>query len=405
MRILIAHDYGGLVGGAEHMSVTLRDGLRRRGHDARLFASTAAPLPLENQADYTCYGTVNPIRCLLPLGNPHACLRLRQILDEFRPDLVHVRMFHTQLSPWILPMLRDLPAILHVVNYNLICPKNTKTLPDGAPCHYRPGTICARQGCVSWPVVAQQALVRWMTDLSVFDRIITNSHWVRRRLEAEDVRVDDAIWNGVPVRPARPALQSDSVPTVAFAGRFTAKKGIDVLLRAFRAVVDAVPAARLLLAGDGEQRRLLEALIGELRLGEHVTCLGHLKREEMEQRFAGAWVQVVPSTWEEPFGIVAAEAMMRGTAVIATNSGGLAEQVVEGETGFTVAPGDDAAMAAAMMRILQDRDLAERLGRAGRERALASFTEERIVGRFESVYASVLSERATAAPAVGHTSA
>ncbi len=57
MKVLIVHDYGTLHGGAEHMAATLRDGLRARGHDARLFASTAQPLPLDNIADYTCRGS------------------------------------------------------------------------------------------------------------------------------------------------------------------------------------------------------------------------------------------------------------------------------------------------------------------------------------------------------------
>jgi glycosyltransferase involved in cell wall biosynthesis len=105
-----------------------------------------------------------------------------------------------------------------------------------------------------------------------------------------------------------------------------------------------------------------------------VQFLGHLDHPALEHALAAAWVQAIPSRWEEPFGLVAAEAMMRGTAAVASDAGGLAEQVVQGETGYRVAPGDPHALAGALTRVLADRDHAERLGARGRSHALAYFT-------------------------------
>ncbi|MBK6803758.1 MAG: glycosyltransferase [Betaproteobacteria bacterium] len=134
MRVLLLHDYGTLSGGAEVMIVALRDALRSRGHEAILFTSTARPLPLPLVSDEQCFGTVSPLRRVLQAANPHAVARLRTVLRDFRPDVVHVKMFLTQLSPLVLPLLRPFPSLLHVINYNLVCPINTKTLPDGTPC-------------------------------------------------------------------------------------------------------------------------------------------------------------------------------------------------------------------------------------------------------------------------------
>lgn len=388
MRILIVHDYGVPVGGAEHLCLTLRDGLRARGHDARLFASAAEPLPdLPRIADYTAYGSMR-WRRVLQAANPAAAAALRRVIADFRPDVVHVRMFMTQLSPLILPALRAVPSLLHVVNYNLICPLNTKTLPDGSPCVVRQGAACHATGCLPWIGVARAAVQTALTDVSVFDRVITNSEWVRRRLEAEGVHVDGVVWNGVPVRPARPPL--DGPPTVAFAGRFVAKKGADVLLEAFARVARAEPDAHLLLAGGGPQEASLRAIVGREGLGDRVRFLGHLSREALEEAFAGAWVQAVPSTYEEPFGIVAAEGMMRGTAVVASAAGGLTEQVDDGVTGLLVPPGDAEALAAALLGLLRDRDEAERMGAAGRRAALSAFTEDHMVDGFAALYPSVL---------------
>jgi glycosyltransferase involved in cell wall biosynthesis len=110
---------------------------------------------------------------------------------------------------------------------------------------------------------------------------------------------------------------------------------------------------------------------------------GHLSR---------AWVQAVPSVWAEPFGFVAAEAMMRGSAVVATNTGGLGEIVQDGMTGRQTPPGDVEALAAALIEILSDRELAERYGAAGRAFALTHLTHGQWLDRFEALYRDMLGD-------------
>jgi glycosyltransferase involved in cell wall biosynthesis len=390
MNVLIVHDYGTLSGGAENVSVMLRDGLRRRGHDARLFASTAQPLPLPNVADYTCFGTMSSARKLLQVANPSAVRRLRRVLREFAPDVVHVRMFNTQLSPLILQPLTRYRTLLHVGSYELICPLLTKTLPDGSACHNKAGMACYRAGCVPLLGVARtlvQARLRhqWQDGITLK---VPNSDWVRRRLLAEGIDAGEAVLNGVPVRAARPPLADP--PTVAFAGRLVPKKGVDVLLDAMARVVAEMPRARLLLAGDGPERRTIEETVAASGLASNVIALGHRPRAELERLLAGAWVQAVPSRWEEPFGNAAAEAMMRGTAVVASDTGGLRELVQDGVTGFLVPRGDANALAQALLRVLGDAALAERLGAHARATALAELTEDRMVECFLELYEQLL---------------
>ncbi|MGH9672585.1 MAG: glycosyltransferase, partial [Bryobacteraceae bacterium] len=102
--------------------------------------------------------------------------------------------------------------------------------------------------------------------------------------------------------------------------------------------------------------------------------------------FDSVWVQVIPSTWEEPFGLVAPEAMMRGTAVIASASGGLPESVVDGETGLLFPPGDAQSLSRALRTVLANKDVAESMGRAGRESALDRFSESRFAENALSLY-------------------
>jgi len=396
MRVLIVNDYGTRTGGAETMCLMERDELRRRGHEARFFASSARPLDVPIAADDTCLGTTSRWRTLLQSANPWAARRLREVMDDFQPDVVHVRMFLTQLSPLILPVLRNVPSLLHVADYRPICPISIKQKPDGTACHDRPGAVCHRDGCIplrdALPIRAQMAL--WNRWRDTFDAVIANSYWVADRLRAEGIEVTQTIQNGVPIRPARPQL--DGPPTVAFAGRIVPNKGIGVLLDAFAQVAQAVPDARLVIAGDGPEREALTQHARQLGIASQVEWLGHLSRDDAEAAFASAWVQAVPSTWEEPFGLVAAEGLMRGTAVVASKLGGLAEIVVDGETGALVPAGDPNALANALLPILSDRDHAEALGHAGRARALAHFSESRLVDAFETLYRQLVGETASA---------
>jgi glycosyltransferase involved in cell wall biosynthesis len=386
MKILLVNDYATPTGGAEILMLALRDGLRRRGHDARLFASSARPIQSGILADYECFGTTSRYRTLLQAANPWAFWRFREALAEFQPDVVHVMMFLTQLSPLILPLLWEVPSLYHVQWYRPVCPVGTKMLPNGTTCQVPAGTVCYRNRCLplrDWvPLMIQMKL--WRRWRNAFNMIVANSEAVRRRLIEEGLEPVEVVFNGVPIPSPRPPLSSS--PAVAFAGRLVREKGVDVLLRAFARVVAEIPTARLLLAGDGPERERLTKLTAELGLSATVSMLGHLSREQLERACAVAWVQCVPSRWAEPFGMVAAEALMRGTAVVASGCGGLTEIVQDGRTGILVPPGDAEALAEALLRLLRNRELAEQMGRAGREVALARFSEGAFVDRFEQLH-------------------
>jgi glycosyltransferase involved in cell wall biosynthesis len=148
-----------------------------------------------------------------------------------------------------------------------------------------------------------------------------------------------------------------------------------------------------LIAGDGPQRAELSRLVEEMSLGAHVQFLGHRSRDVLQQQLAGAWVHVVPSRLDEPFGIAAAEAMMLGTAVVASNAGGLSELVEDGRTGILVPPASVAALSSAIICLLNDRTLAEEMGSAGRRRAMTHFSLPTCVDKFIRLYESIGNNR------------
>lgn len=397
MRVLIINDLGTDTGGAERVSIELRDQLRAHGHEAKLFASDYGPVPgMPVIADATCLGATGHLQSILSVANPSAYFALRELLAEYRPDVVHLRMFHWQLSPLVLACLADWPCLVHVVNYDLICPINTKTLPSGKPCQHRPGAVCRDEGCIgSLGLIrmrAQRAIrERYFADAC--DRLITNSHWVRRRLEQEDIRVDAVVWNGVATTPRRDNL-CPGPPTVGYAGRLVPKKGVDTLIRAFALVHSTLPEARLLIAGEGESRSWLESLTRELRVSDSVVFLGHLAKDDLHRAFEMLWVQAAPSHWEEPFGLVAAESMMRSTAVVTANTGGLSEQNLEAQTGYQVPPADIKAWAGALLRILTDRAHAIDLGKTARMHAETHLSHKTFMRSILSQYEMTIRPRA-----------
>jgi glycosyltransferase involved in cell wall biosynthesis len=393
MKILLVNDYATPTGGAELLTLALRSRLRERGHDARLFTSSARPGGSSSFADYECFGTTSLLRTPLQTVNPWAFWQLRRVLAAFRPDVVHVGVFLTQLSPVILPLLKKVPSVYQVHWYRSICPLGTKTLPDGTACQMPAGAVCYRSGCLplyGWaPLMLQMRL--WRRWRPVFRQIIANSEVLKRRLLAEGIGPVEVLSPGVPVQPLRPPLSSP--PTIAFAGRLVRQKGVDVLLGAFAKVMAQSPEARLLVAGDGRERAPLQRLIADSGLSANVFFLGHLSRADVERRFTAAWVQVVPSRFAEAFGLAAAEAMMRGTAVVASASGGLPEIVRDGQTGFLVPPGDTQALAEALLVFLRDRALAEQMGKAGREVALAHFREETYIDKAIQLYQTLCRQK------------
>lgn len=269
------HDYAARAGGGEVMLGQLRAGLRARGHDVRLFASSAGAAGEPLEAEY-CAGTVSPFRTLLQSANPWAARALRRVLRDFRPDVVHVTMFLTRLSPLILPCLEGVPSLYYATWYRPVCRLGTRLRPDGSECRERAGAACLQGGCVpgrDWAPLTLQAHL-WRRWRHRFTRVVPASEAVRRVLLENGEPVGPALPFGVPDLPARPPLTRP--PVAAFAGRLAATKGVAVLLRAFRRVRDAMPEARLLIAGEGPEAAALKHLAAELGLEDCVTAFERL---------------------------------------------------------------------------------------------------------------------------------
>ena len=159
-------------------------------------------------------------------------------------------------------------------------------------------------------------------------------------------------------------------------------KGVDTLLRAARRVLDSRPKTAFLIAGDGRDRARLERLAWSLGINTKVRFMG--QRSDNLQILKAIDVFVLPSL-SEGMGSVLLEAAACGAPIIATRVGGIPEVVSDGENGLLYPPGDSQALAAALLRLLDDRELAKRLAAEGARR-LDRFSVDKMGRATEKVY-------------------
>ena len=175
--------------------------------------------------------------------------------------------------------------------------------------------------------------------------------------------IDYAFWSAASDTRGRGA------PVVLTVGRLDPVKGHDVLLRAFARLLDNLPDARLVVVGGGGGRGQLERLAGDLGIRASVEFTGELHAEGVRGRMRGADCFVLPSR-SEGWPLAPLEAMAAGVPVVATRVGGVPE-IVQPGTGLLVPPEDPVALAAALVSVLREGELAAGLSRRGRRRAQA----------------------------------
>lgn len=236
------------------------------------------------------------------------------------------------------------------------------------------------------------------------DKVIAVSHEIkaslmqRRGLPAEKIEV---IHYGVDLEKyvplaSKPEIrrelsirESDTVLVVT--ARLEEVKGHRYFLDAFQRIANAFAEASVLFVGDGSCRAALERQIGEYGLEKRIRLLGI--RPDVHRILNAADIFVLPSIAGEGLPNVVLEAMACGKPVVATDVGGTAEAVVDGENGYVVPPRDVAALADALHRLMQNPEQQHTFGRASRERAEQHFSLDRQIQRFTSLYLTLYAQK------------
>jgi glycosyltransferase involved in cell wall biosynthesis len=321
-----------------------------------------------------------------------------QTLRRRRPDIVHVHELYPMISPWVLPRCSEagVPVVMTCNDFRLSCPVAT---------HYSQGQACFRcaGGREYWGVLRNcrgslaESTAYALRNASarhfgLFDRHVRRyvaiSRYQREHLIDQlglDAARVELIHCAIDL-PAEPVADPAAGSYVGFAGRFVAEKGVEVMVQACR-----LAGLPMRLAGDADHHPAV-------RDDDDAAFVMTRSPADLADFYRGARIIVVPSTWPETFGIVAAEAMGHGVPVIVSRIGGLQGSVRDGETGLLAEPGDAQDLADKLRRVWDDASLARRLGAGARRHALAEFSVQTHCERLMRVYRGVA---AGAVPAAG----
>lgn len=307
----------------------------------------------------------DPLRALAKLGNVLGyAFDVRRAMRTLDADIVYVH--NDPLLAWLVPKRPGQKLVLHMHNDHL-----TKA---------------------ALKPVLDRALSRVDLVLCVSDFITDRA---RRALPGHASKIqtvlnatDTDLFRKYPPGDAPDAFGSGGADAGAFrflyVGRLTEDKGVHVLLDAFASVHATCANARLVIAGSSffanapkttYQRQLAERAAP---LAASIEFTGFIPHDRLRFMYSQADAVVVPSTWQEPFGLVGLEAMASETCVIATRVGGIPELITDAQTGLLVAPDDARALAAAMTRVMQDAELRRRIGRAARQDVVRRFAYPRL---------------------------
>lgn len=363
MRVLFwSEQFWPQIGGIEVWSAKLLAALSQRGHEFAVVASQDDPTS-QSSTQY-CGMPVHrfPFWIALnerDLGKLMEIKRaVTEIKERFKPDLVHLNL----TGPSVYFQLQTENSHRAPLLLSLHQPLDHQS---GSPASI---TRCILRAA-DW-VTAGSALV-----LST-----------GRRILPEIVSRSSIIHFGFDEHKLQPEPLPFDEPRLLCLGRLVFEKGFDLALTALSRIKDNFPKLRLIVASDGPARPDLERQAAELNLTGRVDFIGWVEFDKLRALFNSSTIVLMPSRVVEGFGLVAMEAAMMGRPVVATRSGGLAEVVMDGETGFLVEPENSQALADAIAYLLDNRDTATTMGKAARTRARSLFGWKRHVDAFDALY-------------------
>ncbi|MEN8164620.1 MAG: glycosyltransferase [Acidobacteriota bacterium] len=181
-------------------------------------------------------------------------------------------------------------------------------------------------------------------------------------------------------------------PQILFVGRFSENKGISDLVRAMVIIGAEMPEARLALVGFGPDEDRIRSTIAAVGLGDRVTILGRVSRDDIPAHMASADLLVLPSIKVEGLGVVLLEALASGTPVVGTDVGGIPDIIEDGVTGLLCRSQDPPDIAAKCLRMLQDEDLKRRTTENGLKLVEARFSWAGIGAALEGILLGCLRE-------------
>jgi glycosyltransferase involved in cell wall biosynthesis len=388
MRILLAHNSyrSGAPSGENRVVDQEGEALEALGHEVVRFGRSSDEIgqwPLAKKASL-------PARTV---WSRETHRELTAVLRERRPDVVHVHNTFPLLSASVLYACRDarVPVVATIHNYKLMC-ANGSFFRDGAVCHdcaHGLPVRAIRHGCyresraATAPVALAMGLHRnaWKSLVSAY---IFISAAQRDLLQGAGLAPDRVFvkHNLIP-RRSRPHVERR--PTVIYAGRLDEAKGARLLMAGWDRYLGGPdqPGLNLVIVGGGP---LEDEVAAWASARPSVQMTGTVSSGQVAGYMAGARAVLLPSTWEETFGLVAVEAMAAGVPPVAAAHGSFPELITPGVDGALFSPGDPDALALAIADVEANPGRYEDYGDQARKTYEERFDPERIMAELLEIY-------------------
>lgn len=362
MRVLLVNDRLDLEGGAERSMRLTKVLLEEHGHTVELFGS-------DHGEDLSSYWS--------RWYSGHFQRKMEQLLDEFKPDLVHANSVSRIISP--SPLLaakrRSIPVLMTLRDPHLCCARSWGITHGGEVCpkfSYRCLFRC--QGDSSLPL----GFIKYLK-VSLHRSILSSccAHFIApsRALRQMAIRNLGITPESISYLPNFIVVNQTTagnkveplVGRLLIVARLGREKGIATAIRALDTVLKKAPhlPLKLMIAGAGPARTELHRLSVHLGVSERVEFLGRLNSERVRQEFQLAQTAIIPSLWFENNPRVGLEAMQYERPLIVSDRGGLPELIENEISGLSFPANDSDALAVCLRQIVQNPDWAATLGRAG----------------------------------------
>ena len=388
MRILLVHNRyrSGTPSGENRVVDQEGEALAALGHEVMRFGRSSDEI---NQWSLARKASL-PVRTI---WSREAYRDLKAVLREHHPEVVHVHNTFPLISDAVLYACRDarVPVVATMHNYRLAC-SNGSFFRSGTVCHDCTHGLPVRavvHGCyrgshaATVPVALARGLHRqaWRSLVSAYIFISASQRDLHRTVglahDREFVR-----YNLIP-RQSRPRMER--TPSVVYAGRLHEVKGLRLLMAGWDRYrrESGKPGLNLVVAGGGP---LEDEVAAWASTRPSVEMTGTVSRDRCAELISHARAILLPAAWEEPFGLVAVEAMAAGVPPIAAGHGSFTELVTSGVDGILFSPGDPAALALAIADVERNPEQYEAYGDQARKTYEQRFDPQQSVEELLEIY-------------------
>lgn len=350
MRILLVHNRyrSGTPSGENRVVDQEGEALAALGHEVMRFGRSSDEIKQWSLAKKASL----PVRTI---WSRETYRDLKAVLREHHPEVVHVHNTFPLLSDAVLYACRDarVPVVATVHNYRLAC-SNGMFFRSGTVCHDCTNGLPVRavvHGCyrgshaATVPVALARGLHRqaWRSLVSAYVFISASQRDLHRTIGL----APDRVFVRYNLIPRQSRLRMSRMPTVVYAGRLHEVKGLRLLMAGWDGYcrMSGEPGLNLVIAGGGP---LEDEVAAWASARPSVEMTGTVSRDRCAELISHARAILLPSAWEEPFGLVAIEAMAAGVPPIAAGHGSFTELITPGVDGILFSPGDPAALAVAI---------------------------------------------------------